>query len=136
MIFTECLEHLIDAQRLTLLVALGVLYNLKKDWSLENLRYASVLGRIGLGWLGAALIVLWCKPRAQVLWLLGILGGYAAALQLVPVPGHGAGDLAPGHTFTDWVDQQLLPGRLHRGVRDPEGILSTVPAVATALKDA
>ena len=115
------------------LVALGVLYNLKKDWSLENLRYASVLGRIGLGYLFAGLIVLRWKVTGQALWAAGLLLGYWAVLSLVPVPVHGAGDLSPGHSVTDYVDQQLLPGRLHRGDRDPEGLFSTVPSIATAL---
>jgi predicted acyltransferase len=114
------------------LVALGILYNIRGD-SLESHRFASVLGRIGLGYLGAGLIVLRWRVRGQIAWTLGILLGYWAALSWIPVPGHGVGDLTPGHTFTDWVDQQLLPGRLHRGDRDPEGLFSAVPSVATAL---
>ncbi len=114
------------------LVALGVLYNIRED-SLENHRFASVLGRIGLGYLGAGLIVVRWRVRGQLAWAIGILLAYAAALSWVPVPGHGAGDLAPGNNLTDWVDQQLLPGRLHRGNRDPEGLLGALPAVSTAL---
>lgn len=115
-----------------LLVALGILYNIRGD-SLESHRFASVLGRIGLGYMGAGLIVLRWKLGGQIAWTVGILLGYWAALSWIPVPGHGAGDLSPGHTFTDWVDQNLLPGRLHRVDRDPEGLFSSVPAVATAL---
>ncbi|MEE8468942.1 MAG: DUF5009 domain-containing protein [Planctomycetota bacterium] len=118
------------------LVALGVLYNGLLAFQFDELRYASVLGRIGLGWMFAAFIVLRCDVRGQIWWIVGILVGYWAALVLVPVPGSGAGFLAPGETLTDWVDRQLLPGRLYHGVRDPEGILSTVPAVATALAGA
>jgi len=115
------------------LVALGVVYNglLRFDW--DTLRYASVLGRIGLAWMFAALAALYLRPRGQALLCGGVLLGYWAALSWIPVPGFGAGDLAPGHTLTDWVDRTLLPGRLHREVRDPEGILGTVPAIATAL---
>jgi predicted acyltransferase len=116
------------------LVALGVLYNLPADIRLErDLRFASVLGRIGLGAMFAGLLVLRFRWKGQLLWVLGLLLGYWALLSWVPVPGHGPGDLTPGHTLTDWVDQQLLPGRLHRGNRDPEGLLGTLPAVATAL---
>ena len=115
------------------LVLLGVVYNGLLSFDFSTLRYASVLGRIGLGYLFAGLIVLRWGVRGQVVWAGAILLGYWAALMLVPVPGYGAGDLTPGHTLTDWVDQELLPGRLHRGDRDPEGILSTVPAIATAL---
>lgn len=115
------------------LVGLGVVYNglLRFDW--DDLRVASVLGRIGLAWMFAALAALYLSARAQVGLAAGLLLGYWAALAWVPVPGFGAGDLSPGASLTDWVDRALLPGRLHRGVRDPEGLLGTLPAVATAL---
>ena len=116
-----------------LLVFLGVVYNGLFKFDFETLRYASVLGRIGLAYLFAGLIFLSSGVRGQIVWIAGVLLGYWAALILVPVPEFGAGDLAPGHTFTDWVDRQLLPGRLHRTVRDPEGLCSTIPAIATAL---
>jgi predicted acyltransferase len=69
-------------------------------------------------------------------WITGLLVGYWAALKFIPVPEFGAGDLAPGHTLTDFIDRTFLPGRLYKGDRDPEGILGTVPAVATALAGA
>jgi predicted acyltransferase len=116
------------------LVFLGVVYNGLLAFDFASLRYASVLGRIGLAWMLAALIVLRTpSTRALVLWTVGILLGYWALMTLVPVPGQGVASLEPGRTLADWLDRQLLPGRLHRGVRDPEGLLSTVPAIATAL---
>ncbi|MEX0611254.1 MAG: DUF5009 domain-containing protein [Pirellulales bacterium] len=116
-----------------LLVLLGMIYNglLKFDWA--NMRYPSVLGRIGLAYLFAALIVLNTGLRGRLLWIVGLLVGYWAALKFVPVPGFGAGDLAPGHTLTDYIDRLLIPGKLYRGDRDPEGLLGTVPAIATCL---
>jgi len=119
------------------LVLLGAVYNglLGFDWG--TLRWASVLGRIGLGWTFAALIVLcWPRTRDQVLWVAGILLGYWALVALVPVPGQGYASLAPGESIVDWFDRRFLPGRLHHGVRDPEGLLSTIPAVATCLAGA
>ena len=62
-----------------------------------------------------------------------ILVGYWAALRFIPIPEFGAGDLEPGRTLTDYVDRQLVPGKLYQGDRDPEGILATIPAIATAL---
>ncbi len=115
------------------LMLLGVVYNGLLTFDFEHLRYASVLGRIGLAYLFAGLVVLHTGVRAQIVWAAGLLLAYWAALAWIPVPGFGAGDLAPGATLTDWIDRTLLPGRLHRTVRDPEGILSTVPAVSTAL---
>ncbi len=116
-----------------LLVLIGMIYNgfLNFDW--PKTRYPSVLGRIGLAYLFAGLIVLSTGVRGRVLWLIGVLVGYWAALRFIPVPGYGAHDLAPGHTLTDFIDQTLLPGRLYVGTHDPEGLLGTVPAIGTAL---
>ena len=123
-------------QRGLLLVLLGMIYNglLNFDWA--NMRYPSVLGRIGLAYLFAGLIVLNTRTRGQLLWIAGLLVGYWAALKFIPVPGYGAGDLAPGHTLTDFIDRSLIPGRLYRGDRDPEGLFGTIPAIATALAGA
>jgi predicted acyltransferase len=118
------------------LVLLGMIYSglLKFEW--DTMRYPSVLGRIGLAYMFAGLIVLNTGVRGRLLWLVGLLVGYWAALKFIPVPGFGAGDLAPGHTLTDYIDRKLLPGRLYVGDRDPEGILSTIPAIGTALAGA
>ena len=118
------------------LVLLGMVYNglLKFDWA--TMRYSSVLGRIGLAYMFAGLIVLSIGLRGQLAWIVGLLVGYWAALKLIPVPGFGAGDLAPGHTLTDYIDRLLIPGQLYQGDRDPEGLLGTVPAIATALMGA
>lgn len=119
--------------RALLLVALGVLYNLGRAFDVSDVRYASVLGRIGLAWAGAAWIALACGPRGRLAWFVGLLAGYAALLLCVPAPGEAQVSLEAGHTVVDWFDRRFLPGRLHRGVRDPEGWLATLPAVATAL---
>jgi predicted acyltransferase len=118
------------------LVLLGMIYNglLNFDW--PNTRLPSVLGRIGLAYLFTGLIVLNTGVRGQLIWLVGLLLGYWAALKLIPVPGFGAGDLNPGHTLTDFLDRLLIPGHLYRGDRDPEGLFGTVPAIGTALAGA
>jgi predicted acyltransferase len=118
------------------LVLLGMIYNglLKFDW--PNTRLPSVLGRIGLAYMFAGLIVLNTRVRGQIIWFVGLLVGYWAALKFIPVPGFGAGDLRPGHTLTDYLDRLLIPGQLYKGVRDPEGLLATVPAIGTALAGA
>ncbi len=115
------------------LVVLGMIYNGLLDFDWPNTRLPSVLGRIGLAYLFAGLIVLNTNPRGQFLAAVGILIAYWAALKFIPVPGFGPGDLAPGHTLTDWIDRSLIPGRLYKGDRDPEGLLGVVPAIATCL---
>jgi predicted acyltransferase len=120
-----------------ILVLLGVVYNngLFRMW-LSDMRYPSVLGRIGLAGMGAGLIVLFTGLRGRVLWLVGLLVGYWLALAVIPVPGVGAGQLSAEGSLVGWVDRALVPGQLFGGVHDPEGLLSTVPAVGSALAGA
>jgi predicted acyltransferase len=115
------------------LVLLGAIYNgmLEFDW--PHMRLPSVLGRIGLAYLAAGLIVLFTTPRGQWTAAIALLVAYWAALKFIPVPHFGAGDLAPGHTLTDWVDRMLIPGELYKGDRDPEGLFGVIPATATCL---
>ena len=126
-------------QRGLTLVLLGIIYNglLSRDlasaegWG--DMRYASVLGRIGLAYMFAALIAANSQWRAQLIWVGGLLVGYWAALRFIPVPEFGAGDLRAGHTLTDYIDRHLVPGKLYKDVRDPEGLFAVIPAIATAL---
>jgi predicted acyltransferase len=115
------------------LVLLGLVYNGLLTFDLSNLRWGSVLGRIGLAYLLAGLVFLGTTRRGQALWIVGLLLGYWAAMTWIPVPEFGAGVLEPGRTLADYVDRLLMPGRLYHGDRDPEGLFSTVPAIATAL---
>lgn len=124
-------------RRGALLVLLGLIYNGALKFDFATLRCASVLGRIGIGAMCAAWIVLGTSTtRARVAWIAALLLGYWAALTWIPVPGFGAGKLEPGASLTDWFDRAYLPGKLYREVRDPEGLLGTLPAIATALSGA
>jgi predicted acyltransferase len=120
-------------KRMLILVFLGMIYNglLEFDW--EKMRYASVLARIGLGWFFAALIFINTTRKSQYYWFGGILVLYWLMLSVIPVPGIGAGVLTKEGSLVGYVDRLLLPGRLYLGIHDPEGILSTFPAIATAL---
>jgi predicted acyltransferase len=121
-------------KRLFLLLLLGLIYNRFLYFDFDHQRWASVLGRIGLAWFFAAVIVLNTSIRSQVLWFVGILLSYWAALMLVPVPGFGAGVLTPEGNLGAYIDQKLLPGLFCcYKYGDNEGILSTIPAIATAL---
>lgn len=130
---TAIYRHLI--KRLLLLILLGLIHNgLTEHLDLSQQRYSSVLARIGIGWFFAALIVLNTSIRGQVIWFFGILIGYFALLKLVPVPGFGAGDLSPQGNLAAYIDRMVLPGRLCcYEYGDNEGLLSHIPAVATAL---
>lgn len=124
------------AIRALALVLLGMIYNglLKFDWA--TMRYTSVLGRIGVAYFFAALIVLRTDVKGQIWWAVGLLVSYWALMKFVPVPGFGAGDLAPAHTLNDYLDRLLMPGQLKFGDRDPLGLLATMPAIGTALAGA
>jgi predicted acyltransferase len=121
-------------RRTIILLLLGMVVNgLFKFNGLENTRFASVLGRIGLAWFFAGVIYLNFNVRGQVLWFGILLLGYWAAMELIPVPGYGAGVLTMNGSLESYIDRLLLPGRLHDKVHDPEGILSTIPAIGTAM---
>ncbi|MCJ8209714.1 DUF5009 domain-containing protein [Mucilaginibacter sp. RS28] len=121
-------------KRTVLLILLGMVVNgALKFQGYEHTRFASVLGRIALSCFFAALIYLNCKLEWQMVWFAVILIGYWLLLTLVPVPGHGPGVLTKEGSLVSYIDQHFLPGKLHRKIYDPEGLLSTIPAIATAL---
>ena len=122
-------------RRAALLVLLGVIYNTQKiSFEVSSIRFGSVLGRIGLAGLGAGIILLFTKSwEARGAWIVGILIAYWALLTYVPVPGVGPGSTTRGKNLADYIDQNFMPGKLFKADHDPEGLLSTLPAVATAL---
>src|SRR5262245_15247146 len=123
-------------RRTLLLFGLGLLYNhvLQFDW--DNLRVAGVLQRIAICYGIAALIVLHTTRRGQALITLAILVGYWLLLATVAAPGSAPGDLSRQGNLPGYVDRHYLPGKImaeYYGYGDNEGILSTIPAVATTL---
>ena len=121
-------------KRTCILVFLGFVVNgLLRFEGYDQTRFASVLGRIGLAWFFAGLIYLNFNLKKQLFWFAGILIGYYLAMKLIPVPGFGAGVLTKEGSLEGYIDRLFLPGRLHSIVYDPEGLFSTIPAVATAL---
>ena len=116
------------------LVLLGCIYNGLLDLDFANQRYASVLGRIGLAWMFAALLFMKCAMRTRIGLAAGILVGYWLLLAFVPAPdGGGADPFSMEGCLVGYVDRLCLPGRLHKGIHDPEGILSILPSIVTAM---
>lgn len=115
-----------------ILVLLGMVYNGLFDWNFYDLRCASVLGRIGLAWMFAALLFMKFRPKMLVLISTVILIGYWLLLWLVP---GGDDPFSFEHNLVGTIDRIMLPGKLIYGDNyfDPEGILSTFPAIVTAL---
>ena len=126
------------AKRSLILFALGVFLNGVPEFHLATWRVEGVVQRIAICYLVAGILFLWSDVRGLIVAMLVCLLGYWALMRLVPVPGFGLPGrdipvLAPDHNLVDWIDRALFPGRLYNGTHDPEGVLSTIPAIATAL---
>ncbi|MCC8172285.1 MAG: DUF5009 domain-containing protein [Parabacteroides sp.] len=116
------------------LVVLGLIYNGLLNLDFANQRYGSVLGRIGLAWMFGALLFMYTKTVTRIGITFLILVGYWLLLAVVPAPdGNGAGCFTMEGCLVGYIDRMCMPGRLHLTVHDPEGLLSTLPAIATAL---
>ena len=102
---------------------------------LAGMRWPGTLQRIGICYGIAAVIYLKGSLRAQIGWLAGLLGAYWLLMQLVPVPGVGAGVYEPGRNFAAYVDSLFLSGHMWpwHPSWDPDGIMSMLPAVGTTL---
>jgi predicted acyltransferase len=127
-------------RRATLLFVLGLIYNDFLRLDFDNLRLVGVLQRIALCYLFAALIMLNTGIRGQALITAIILLGYWALLAFVPAPGFHAGDYSSQGNLSGYVDRVILHDKLgsklvkeYYGDGDNEGLLSTIPAVATTL---
>lgn len=121
------------ARRSAVIFALGLLLNAFPRFDLAELRVAGVLQRIAVVYLAAAALYLATSRRTRAWITAALLVGYWALLTLVPVPGVGAPNLTPEGSFAAWLDRLLLPGTMWQGTWDPEGLASTLPAIATAL---
>ena len=119
--------------RALVMYVLGLLYYGGFSGTYDHIRLLGVLQRIALAYFFAGVAFCYLKPRGLVLLGIGLLVAYWAALTFVPVPGVGPGVFDEGKNLTNWFDSQYLPLRRWDGDHDPEGILSTVPAVATCL---
>jgi len=128
--------HLKILRRALALVLLGIIYNgLLGHLDFANARYCSVLGRIGLAWMFAALLFVHCSKKARI-WICGLLLiGYYLLLRFVTAPGapDGADPFSLEYNLAGFIDSLLMPGKLYLGTFDPEGLLGLIPATATAM---
>lgn len=127
-------------KRSLILIAIGFLVNASPfiGLDLHTLRFEGVTQRIALCYLAAAILGLWTSRRGQIIAPVACLIGYWALLRFVPVPGLGTPGrdipfMDPVQNIVAWLDRSLFAGHLYDGASDPEGILSTIPAIATTL---
>src|SRR5262249_3443148 len=125
--------HLHVLRRAALLYVLGLIFygGLSHPW--VDIRFVGVLQRIAVCYLIASVLFLNVGPRGLIVALVTLLVGYWALMTFVPVPGIGAGSFDRDMNLANWIDSQYLPGRLWDKTRDPEGLLSTLPAIGTCL---
>ncbi len=118
-------------RRMLILIALGILYKNAPVPFFEptQIRWVSVLGRIGVAGFVTTILYLNFSSRARLIWVGGILLLYYAALFLIPVPGYGAGDLSFEGNLVGWFNRTFLPGRLLQGTYDELGLLTQLPAL-------
>ena len=122
-------------RRSAVLYLCGVFIYLFPGFDFSHMRITGVLQRIAICYLIAACIYLYSGAKAHVLWTAGLLAAYWAAMMFIPVPGFGAGNLSLQGNLAHYVDRVVLGN--HNWVVtqtwDPEGLLSTLPAIATTL---
>jgi predicted acyltransferase len=111
----------------------GLLLNLYPYFNFEELRVAGVLQRIAIVFAMCGLAFLYLDFTRQVVLGTVLLIGYWVAMTLIPTPGYAQPMLEPGANLAAWVDSWLLPGRMWQHTWDPEGLFSTIPAIATGI---
>lgn len=122
-------------KRMIILILLGILdKNIPVDvFNPSNIRFGTVLGRIGIASFFAAIFYLYLTPRQRLVGVATILLGYYAAIFLVPVPGHGAGDISFEGNLVGWFDRTFMPGKLLQKTYDENAMLTQLPAMCLAI---
>lgn len=100
---------------------------------LRHIRIMGVLARIGVCYIFAGWIYLYAGKVGRALAIVASLAGYWAMMMFIPVPGFGAGNLTPDGNLAAYIDRAVMLGHLWRPTWDPEGLLSSIPAIATML---
>jgi|HubBroStandDraft_5_1064220.scaffolds.fasta_scaffold89414_2 predicted acyltransferase len=132
-------------RRAVIIFAIGLALNSLVDLLLSRgVRIPGVLQRIGICYFAASLLYLYARPRTRVFIVAALLIGYWILMRFLPVPGFGVPGrdipfLNPDANLGAYLDRRFLlhlwgsSSRLYEITRDPEGLLSTMPAIATAL---
>jgi predicted acyltransferase len=121
------------------LLALGIFLNgFPNHYQLSTWRFYGVLQRIAICYVISAILVLWMGRRGWIIAIISCLAGYWILMRFISVPGFGIPThdiplLDPDRNLAAWLDRKLLMGHLYEVTRDPEGVLSTIPAIATSL---
>src|SRR5258707_8521587 len=121
------------------LFAFGLFVNaFPNRFHLSTWRVYGVLQRIAICYVITSAMTLWTSRKTQIATAIGCLVGYWIIMRYIPVPGFGIPThdmpiLDPDRNIVAWLDRKLLFGHLYEGTRDPEGLISTIPAVGGCL---
>jgi predicted acyltransferase len=122
-------------RRAVIIYVLGLLVYAFPHFSLSHQRLLGVLQRIAICYLAASSIYLYTGIRAQIIWIVGLFSAYWLMMAFIPVPGWGPGNLSVEGNFAHYIDSVVLGAHNYASTKtwDPEGIVSTLPAIGTAL---
>jgi len=120
-------------RRFVIMFVLGIVYSGGFAHGIDGVRLMGVLQRLALGYLCVSIMYIHLKPKQMAVVCVALLAGYWAWLSFVPVPGLGRVSFERGENWANYVDSICLPLCRLEGTWDPEGILSTIPAVGTCL---
>ena len=121
-------------KRSLIIYALGMVLNAIPNYHPSTIRILGVLQRIAICYFFSSLLFLKTSLRTQIAVTAAALLGYWLAMTYIPVPGFGAGVLTKEGSLASWLDRAVLGAHTYRsGVYDPEGLLSTAPALATSM---
>lgn len=120
-------------RRAVILFLIGIFLSILPSFNLSLIRITGVLQRISIVFFCCTLLYLFTGLSFQIRLAIFILMAYFLVMKFLPVPGYGYPILEPGKNLAAWVDSTLIPGRMYNGNWDPEGVLSTFPAIATGI---
>ena len=122
-------------RRTLIIFALGIFLAGFPYFNLSTIRIPGVLQRIAVCYLFASIIFLNTKVRTQIIIAIGLSILYWVLMTKLPAPGFAAGDLSKEGSLASYIDRTILGPHIWRQgkVFDPEGLLSTIPAIATTL---
>jgi predicted acyltransferase len=118
-----------------LIFLIGFLLNLVPRFDWEHVRIPGVLQRIGIAYVFGAALCLYLRPRLQLLAAVVLMGVYWLLMAFGPIPGFESGRLDRDMNFARYIDSMFLQGHMWSVSKDwdPEGIISTLPSIATLL---
>lgn len=117
-----------------ILFLLGIVYNNGLEIKpIDDIRFMSVLGRIGITYVFANILFLYVKETLLIYCFAALIIVYWLILKFTSAPGFSMGDLSMEGNFASYFDRNVLPGKLSRGIHDTVGLFNNIPAIGNSL---